>query len=289
MAWTVTLNGVTYTQASVEGNKYSDEASGLPAILKDFAAHAAAIKTATSTSSVAIGTGSKSFTVETGKTFVVGENIRVMDAAAPTTNYMEGDITSYDSASGALVVNVTSKGGSGTKVSWTLSAQGAQGAAGPAGVAGPTGVMLQYAGTSAPAGWLLCDGSVVSRATYADLYAVTGDAFGAGDGSTTFGLPDMRGRTSIGLDNMGGTSANRITNTQADSLGGNAGAEDHTITTPESAAHVHNRGANQFATWGTDFYATNSGGSGTNTGSTGGGGAHNNMPPYLAVNIIIKT
>ena len=63
----------------------------------------------------------------------------------------------------------------------------------------PIGVIFDYGGTSAPTGFLLCDGSAVSRTTYADLFAIIGTSFGAGDGSTTFNLPDARGRVMIGV------------------------------------------------------------------------------------------
>jgi microcystin-dependent protein len=69
-----------------------------------------------------------------------------------------------------------------------------------------TGVILPYAGTTAPTGFLLCDGSAVSRTTYATLYAITGDAYGAGNGSTTFNVPDLRSSFPLG----GGTARTRI-------------------------------------------------------------------------------
>lgn len=74
----------------------------------------------------------------------------------------------------------------------------------------PAGVMLQYGGSAAPTGWLLCYGQAVSRTTYADLFAAIGTAFGVGDGSTTFNLPDARGRVLAGKDDMGGIAANRM-------------------------------------------------------------------------------
>ena len=80
----------------------------------------------------------------------------------------------------------------------------------PSGVV-PPGVGLDFFGSSLPAGWLWADGSAVSRTTYADLFAAIGTAFGAGDGSTTFNLPDKRDRTSVGKGNMGGTDAARMT------------------------------------------------------------------------------
>lgn len=75
----------------------------------------------------------------------------------------------------------------------------------------PPGVTLPYAGTSAPNGWLLCYGQAVSRTTYSGLFAAIGTTYGSGDGSTTFNLPDCRGRMIGGKDNMGGVAANRIT------------------------------------------------------------------------------
>ena len=172
-----------------------------------------------------------------------------------------------------------------------------------AGNALPPGVMMDYGGTTAPSGWLMCYGQAVSRTTYAALFAVIGVAFGAGDGSTTFNLPDLRGRTRIGLDNMGGSSANRVTNAQADVVGGNAGSETHTLSATEIPSHRHTLNANSGGTVGNrlDFgnglaagsthygYIDTDVGGRQYVGNTGGGGAHNNMQPYLALNAIIKT
>lgn len=74
----------------------------------------------------------------------------------------------------------------------------------------PTGSMMAYAGSSAPSGWLLCAGQAVSRTTYAALFSAISTAYGAGDGSTTFNLPDLRGRIPAGKDDMNGTAANRL-------------------------------------------------------------------------------
>jgi microcystin-dependent protein len=75
----------------------------------------------------------------------------------------------------------------------------------------PTGVILSYGGASAPTGWLLCDGSAVSRTTFAGLFAVLSTSFGVGDGSTTFNLPDLRGRFSRYDDNMGNHGISGVT------------------------------------------------------------------------------
>lgn len=73
----------------------------------------------------------------------------------------------------------------------------------------PAGVVLPYAGPVPPAGWLLCDGSNVSRTTYAKLFAAVGTTYGVGDGSTTFKLPDLRGEFVRGLDQGRGVDAGR--------------------------------------------------------------------------------
>lgn len=75
----------------------------------------------------------------------------------------------------------------------------------------PSGAILPYGGATAPsAGWLLCNGAAISRSTYATLFAIIGTAFGVGNGTTTFNLPDFRGRVPVGIDNLGGTAANII-------------------------------------------------------------------------------
>lgn len=83
---------------------------------------------------------------------------------------------------------------------------------------------IPYAGSSAPAGWLLCYGQPISRTTYAALFAAIGTTYGAGDGSTTFNIPDMRGRVAAGVDNMGGSAANRITSGNSGITGSTLGA-----------------------------------------------------------------
>lgn len=106
----------------------------------------------------------------------------------------------------------------------------------------PIGTQVAFGGTTAPTGWLLCYGQAVSRTTYALLFAVIGTAYGAGDSSTTFNLPDKRGRASIGKDNMGGSAANRVTNavsgitaTTLGASGGDQHAQTDTITSVSTA------------------------------------------------------
>src|SRR5688500_6092933 len=94
----------------------------------------------------------------------------------------------------------------------------------------PTGAVLPHAGSTAPTDWLLCDGSAVSRTTYAGLFNVIGETYGVGDGSITFNLPDLRGRAVAGKDNMGGSAANRITSGGSGITGTTLGAAGGTET-----------------------------------------------------------
>lgn len=108
---------------------------------------------------------------------------------------------------------------------------------------GLSGALMPFAGASAPTGWLLCAGQTLSRTTYAELFAAIGTTYGAGDGSTTFQLPDMRGRVVAGVDSMGGTAASRITaagsGIAGGTLGAAGGAQTHTLTTAQMPAHNH--------------------------------------------------
>ena len=90
----------------------------------------------------------------------------------------------------------------------------------------PAGVITMFGAAAAPAGWLLCDGTAVSRTTYAALFAVIGTTFGVGDGSTTFNVPDLRGRFPLGKAAAGTGST----------LGGTGGTLEHTHTGP---SHTH--------------------------------------------------
>lgn len=103
----------------------------------------------------------------------------------------------------------------------------------------PVGTVNAYAGSAAPSGWLLCDGGStgVLRTTYSALFAVIGTTYGAGDGSTTFNVPDLRGRVVAGLDNMGGVDAGRLS--IANTLGTATGTETVTLATTDIPAHSH--------------------------------------------------
>lgn len=122
---------------------------------------------------------------------------------------------------------------------------GAAGWLTPAGspVSVPVGAVSDFAGTSAPAGWLLCYGQAVSRTTYASLFAVVGTTYGSGDGVTTFNLPDLRGRATFGRDDMGGSAASRITvvgsNVDGTVLGATGGAQNNTLVANNLPPHAH--------------------------------------------------
>jgi len=93
----------------------------------------------------------------------------------------------------------------------------------------PPGTLLPFAGVTPPPGFFLCYGAAVSRTTYAALFAALGTTWGSGDGTTTFNLPDFRGRTLAGADNMGGTPAGRLTGYTVGTTGG--GQSDTTTVT----------------------------------------------------------
>ncbi len=144
-----------------------------------------------------------------------------------------------------------------------------------------TGVIQTYGGTVAPTGYLICDGAAVSRSTYAALFAVIGTAFGAGDTTTTFNLPDGRERTFVGY---------KSGSVEFGSIGATYGEKVHTLNISEIPAHTHNiLGRNDQIDNG---YPTLTGSTQEWTGATqsaGGGGSHNNIQPSLTANWIIKT
>lgn len=94
----------------------------------------------------------------------------------------------------------------------------------------PPGIIMPFGGTNAPEGFLLCQGQAVSRSTYADLFAVIGTAFGAGDGSTTFNIPDFRGKYPFGTDTSG----------EGNSVGATFGSKNHTHS---MGNHTHGVGS----------------------------------------------
>jgi microcystin-dependent protein len=190
----------------------------------------------------------------------------------------------------------------------------------------PIGIVLPYATTTAPEGWLVCNGQEVSKTTYASLWNVIGTTFGTSVLPDNFILPDLRGRVIVGNGTGIGLTAR--------SIGDISGAETHTLTENEMPSHNHtgttNSSGNHSHTY-QDVATTEAGGSGTNdkiglnspdndngliyrgadgnlyntpqnlntstngdhthtftTNNTGGGQPHNNMPPFAVLNYIIK-
>ena len=191
----------------------------------------------------------------------------------------------------------------------------------------PTGSVIPYAGASAPGatingvvGWLLADGSAVSRTTYATLFAIVGTTYGAGDGSTTFNLPDLRGRMPMGAGtgtglNASGTGAPSGTAQTARARGDWGGEETHLLTGAESGTSAHNHGItdpghnhflNESPYNGTgnsiavganpSAYINNSQTNNATTGITvnnataaNAASRHNTVPPFVVLNYLIKT
>lgn len=150
----------------------------------------------------------------------------------------------------------------------------------------PIGTIIEYSGGSndLPTGYMLCDGSAISRTTYSQLFNIIGTTYGSGDGSTTFNLPNLKGRVAVGFDSS---------DSDFDTLGESGGEKTHTLTIDEMPAHNHNTdkyyntgiGANNFyGSNATGNHYTNPNG----MSNAGGGQAHNNLQPYLVVNYIIK-
>ena len=163
----------------------------------------------------------------------------------------------------------------------------------------PIGTILDYAAATAPDGYLVCDGSAVSRTTYAALFAVIGTTWGTGDGSTTFNVPDFRGRTSIGSGT--GTGGNATAHALASTGGDEALAShshqasaggDYKFQAIKNASGVAGSFNLQAHSSGNDRYALASTNSAnltyyTSTQSTGAGNG-GNMPPYATVTKIIR-
>lgn len=185
------------------------------------------------------------------------------------------------------------------------------------GAAIPPGTVMAYGGVSQPAGYLFPHGQEVARATYADLFLALGTTYGAST-SLVFALPDIRGRVIAGKDNMGGTSANRLTGTvsgtlNGDNLGATGGAETHTMTQAELVTHSHSGTAQSDGSHAHSYTAPTNGtaagqqsgvAGATTAGTTGAAGAHTHtlsianagssnpfaiMQPTIILNYIIKT
>lgn len=141
----------------------------------------------------------------------------------------------------------------------------------------PVGAGMEYYGATAPSGWLFCDGSAVSRTTYATLFAAIGTVHGSGDGSTTFNLPDRRGRVGVGLNSSGPNEVNAL------------GDNDGRAVANRSISHYHSvgflsyqMGSNNVNPFGRGDFSPS-----TSTATSSGDTNNPNYPAYLVCNYII--
>lgn len=153
-----------------------------------------------------------------------------------------------------------------------------------------TGEVKMWPTTTAPTGYVLCNGAAISRTLYSSLFALIGTTYGSGDGSTTFNVPNFIDRMPIGAGNLYGHGA----------TGGSKDAvtvsHTHTVTDP---GHVHPVGVKQDAAGNgaggyvnynpTTTFNTNSATTGISINSAGEAGTNKNLPPYLGIYFIIKT
>jgi microcystin-dependent protein len=144
----------------------------------------------------------------------------------------------------------------------------------------PIGVALPYFGLAVPNDrFMLCNGQAVSRVTYATLFSLIGTSYGIGDGSTTFNLPNTKGRFLVGYD-PGNADYNDLTSLKV------GGLKEVTLTLNQIPPHTHTSVVNSgnIAAGGSSVSPVGAG----NTGSAGGGEPHENRPPYLTSNYIIR-
>ena len=152
----------------------------------------------------------------------------------------------------------------------------------------PVGAIIPYSGSTIPTNFLLADGSAVSRTTYSELFEAIGTTYGAGNGSTTFNLPNLKGKVPVGRDSS---------DTSFDVLGETGGEKTHQLTVNEMPSHAHDTPIHSGGSQGLLGFmgltngsssTTLSGGSTFGIKNTGGSQAHNNLQPYITQNYIIK-
>ena len=151
----------------------------------------------------------------------------------------------------------------------------------------PVGTIIPYAGTTIPSNYMKCEGQELSRIEYDILFSAIGTTYGVGDGTTTFNLPNLKGKVITGIDSN---------DTDFDTLGETGGEKTHTLTVNEMPSHNHNityikSASTPLSSNGLSGYSENNNGVGTNTNAIQNAGedqAHNNLQPYIALNYIIK-
>lgn len=228
----------------------------------------------------------------------------IADGSLTTAKYADDSVTNPKIADDAVEAAQVADGAIGTAALVDGGVTQAKLAAG----INPIGSVIDFVGISAPSGWLLCFGQAISRTTYSALFAITSTTYGNGNGSTTFNLPDLRGRVTAGTDNMGGTPANRLTG-QSGGVDGDrgdvGGNQTNTLTDAQMPSHFHLNGVgdadSNIFIYG--FTATDVPGDATEnpssvspdptrqglTSSVGSDQPHNNVQPTLVLNKIIYT
>lgn len=214
-------------------------------------------------------------------------------AAVPSNSLLLANVLVAASATSITNAQIDSTSG-------TTRVRASAGSGKAAGVSIPSGLIFPFGGasTAIPAGYLLCDGTAVSRTTYASLFTAIGTNHGTGDGSTTFNLPNFVGKTIVGYDGS---------QTEFNAIAKTGGAKTVALVTAEMPSHnhgvndpghSHNSNASQIVSAaniqsGSGYGAVTPNTSTNTTGitiqNTGSGSAHNNLQPYNTVHYIIKT
>ena len=298
---TITMSNANHTLTQANG--VSDEARNM--ILEVVGSNSGIYQIVVPYGTGGAGTGSKMYTVYNNTTggyaitigYSGGSTVSIPNGYIATvfgdgTNFFAANTTSAGSfyVGGNLsVTGTTALGGTATAPTVTPSDSSTK-IATTAFVASAitsaviTGTISMWPVSSAPTGYLVCDGTAVSRTTYAALYAIVGTTFGSGDGSTTFNLPNYTGRMPYG--------------TTIGATGGSADAivvsHTHTLTDPgHSHTQLWSSGSNGTTTSGSGLNPfgsqTTTSTTGITIGTTGASGTNANLPPYLGINFIIKT